>query len=532
MLLNRSDLEQMDEAYLKRLSPEQLLAVSARLLQDVKELHERLNQNARNSSEPPSRQPAYLESGALAPGEESSEKSGEEAPVEAKPEPGEGQEVGEAEPAREPAAAGEAQSGSPKPGEGESGARRAGKPVGAPGYGRTQILAPRETVDHRAEQCAACGAVLGDEAPFMPRLGFYQAELELGSVTQPGLQVVCTLHRYGETSCGCGHRTGTRPASGVEARPEGFESEATLSEWRLVGPLLASLLVCLAFRMRLSRPRIRELIQDWLQLELSVGVINQTLHEAGLAAAPVHEQLIDQAREAELQQVDETPWKEHGRVLWLWVFVSARVVVFVVGRRTRQVLQQVLTEAFTGWLMSDGHVNYRDYAKRLRCLAHLERKARGLAESLDADAKAFGEAALLMLAVVFKQVRDGPDQAIHQPFLALFKTFCELHWHARHEKTRALAREFLHDWEAIWAVLEHPDLPATNNAAERALRHWVIARLISHGTRTPQGSRVFAILASVIDTCRLRGLSPWTYLASVIAERRQGRVAPELPATA
>ncbi len=320
MLLNRSDLEQMDEAYLRRLNPEQLLAVSARLLQDVKELHERLNQNARNSSVPPSRQPAYLESGALAPGEE----SGEETPEDRKPKPGEGKEDGEAEasPARESTMAGEAERDSAKPDESEAGARRAGKPEGAPGYGRTQILPPRETVDHRAGQCAACGTMLSDEAPFMPRLGFYQADLELGSVRQPGLEVVCTLHRYGETGCECGHRTHTRPASGVDELPEGFESQATLSEWRLVGPLLASLLVCLAFRMRLSRPRIQELIQDWLQLELSVGVINQTLHEAGLAAAPVHEQLIDQAREAELQQVDETPWKEHGRVLWLWVFVS------------------------------------------------------------------------------------------------------------------------------------------------------------------------------------------------------------------
>ncbi len=67
--------------------------------------------------------------------------------------------------------------------------------------------------------------------------------------------------------------------------------------------------------------------------------------------------------------------------------------------------------------MSDGHVNYRDYAKRLRCSAHLERKARGLAESLDAEAKAFVEAALLMPAVVLKQVRDGPpDQAVINPF--------------------------------------------------------------------------------------------------------------------
>ena len=70
----------------------------------------------------------------------------------------------------------------------------------------------------------------------------------------------------------------------------------------------------------------------------------------------------------------------------------------------------------------------------------------------------------------------------------------------------------------------------TNNEAERALRHWVIARLLSHGTRTSEGSRVFAILATVIETCRKRGFSPWSYLAAVIKERRKGNAAPPLPA--
>jgi hypothetical protein len=42
MLRSRSNLKQMDEVYLRRLSPEQLLTVSERLLHDVKELHERL----------------------------------------------------------------------------------------------------------------------------------------------------------------------------------------------------------------------------------------------------------------------------------------------------------------------------------------------------------------------------------------------------------------------------------------------------------------------------------------------------------
>ncbi|MBF0625261.1 MAG: transposase, partial [Magnetococcales bacterium] len=86
------------------------------------------------------------------------------------------------------------------------------------------------------------------------------------------------------------------------------------------------------------------------------------------------------------------------------------------------------------------------------------------------------------------------------------------------------------DWDVIWLALEKPDLPLTNNEAERALRHWVIARRISHGSRTSEGSRVISVLASVIETCRKRNSSPWDYLARVIAERRKGNPAPPLPA--
>jgi hypothetical protein len=55
----------------------------------------------------------------------------------------------------------------------------------------------------------------------------------------------------------------------------------------------------------------------------------------------------------------------------------------------------------------------------------------------------------------------------------------------------------------------------------RHLHHWVIARRIGMGTRTPQGTRAFALLASVIETCRKRAVSPWPYLAEVIRQRTQ-----------
>ena len=171
----------------------------------------------------------------------------------------------------------------------------------------------------------------------------------------------------------------------------------------------------------------------------------------------------------------------------------------------------------------------------MRCLAHILRKARGLDESCHPVAAEFGQQVLKTVTQLIKgvyQARDDPTLNLveeHKLDLAQLRALCEQHRDHPHEKTRQLARELLNDWQAIWRVLEHPTLPITNNVAEQSLRHWVIARKISHGTRTPEGSRAFALLASVIDTCRQRGVSPWPYIAEVIVARCQGYPAPAMP---
>ena len=217
--------------------------------------------------------------------------------------------------------------------------------------------------------------------------------------------------------------------------------------------------------------------------------------------------------------------------------------MLTINRRTKETVKRILGD-FTGWLMSDGYKAYRDYLKRLRCWAHLERKAEGIAESLKKRAQEFGEVvlrALKTLKEVVYQAREraspGEDlEAKHEDLLKELRlAFEEYKYFASqkdgkiYEKTQALAREFLNDWEAIFRVLEHPHLPLTNNEAERILRHWVILRRPGYGTRTKQGSRTIGLLASVIETCRLRNVLPWNYLAEVIAERRKGFAPPAIP---
>ena len=132
------------------------------------------------------------------------------------------------------------------------------------------------------------------------------------------------------------------------------------------------------------------------------------MHEAARALEPVVEQeILESVRTVELLYADETAWKEHARVLWLWVFTCATATLFIVGRRTRAMVQHVLGEHFRNWLMSDGYGADRDHDQRLRCFAHLLRKAHGLEESLDAQAKQFGRQVLEVLETVIAAVYDA-----------------------------------------------------------------------------------------------------------------------------
>ncbi|VEP14628.1 hypothetical protein H1P_2770001 [Hyella patelloides LEGE 07179] len=57
----------------------------------------------------------------------------------------------------------------------------------------------------------------------------------------------------------------------------------------------------------------------------------------------------------------------------------------------------------------------------------------------------------------------------------------------------------------------------------------MIARNIGFGTRTSEGSLAYSSLLSVIETCRLRNINPWTYIAQVLRGARKGINPPPFP---
>ncbi len=169
--LKDHDLRQRDADRLRQLGqrqPAELVELSVRLLDDLKEARERLNQNPDNSSVPPSSRPPWSRN------EPPTAAAGEQEPP---PEP-------PPAPSPEDAAAAPRQST-----QASSPARRPGKPPGAPGHVPRCWPSPRRWTTIRTTACAA--------PPHSPRTGmcytgYPVADVTFGAPDHPVLGVIST----------------------------------------------------------------------------------------------------------------------------------------------------------------------------------------------------------------------------------------------------------------------------------------------------------------------------------------------------
>lgn len=199
MQISDHSLRQFDDAYLERLEEKALRSLSGKLLADLKEARERLNQTSQNSSRPPSSQ---------APWERPSP-----------PEPELTEEAEDGTPKAPPKRTPDTATQRSLPEVGAESKAQAGKQKGAKGVGR----AAPDRVDrqelHEPKRCAGCQGSLGEIAGSV-YTGYYEVD---GVRVEGGWQVRWTPHRWVEKTCPCGLMTRAMPwrdqAGGTECGP-------------------------------------------------------------------------------------------------------------------------------------------------------------------------------------------------------------------------------------------------------------------------------------------------------------------------
>src|SRR5437867_4691310 len=162
-----------------------------------------------------------------------------------------------------------------------------------------------------------------------------------------------------------------------------------------LGPEVLTLAAILNKQMGLSVGHTRQVLSYGFGLEVSRGGLYRALARMAGRAEPTYDGLVETARQAPVNGMDETGWKIGGRLQWLHVAVSAQVTVYAVlpGRGYEQSVA-ILGAAYDGFLIHDGWAPYYRFrlAFHQSCLAHLLKRCREMAQIASPAALAFPRA--------------------------------------------------------------------------------------------------------------------------------------------
>ena len=254
-------------------------------------------------------------------------------------------------------------------------------------------------------------------------------------------------------------------------------------------------------------------------LDLSVGALVGALGQVAQAGQPAVAALQAQVRASPVVHADETGWRESGRNGFIWTFTTPDSCYFVHGGRGKGMLDRVL-EGADGVLVSDCYAAYDHYpGAQQKCWAHLLRDIHDLRVRDPADAalttwadavQALHERAVAASQALAQVPAEAPARQQLRHSLLAELTALSHPWLADATAPQAvLCRRIVKYLHALFVFVLDPAVPPTNTAAERSLRHLVIARKISGGTRSAAGTATRLTLASLFGAWRLRGLNPY-----------------------
>jgi len=165
--------------------------------------------------------------------------------------------------------------------------------------------------------------------------------------------------------------------------------------------------------------------------------------------------------------------------------------------------------------ISDDYGAYKNsFAEHQLCWAHPQRKLRDVAESneIEKEKKEQCERAYLQFSKLYKNIRQSLGNNISpylkRRFQTIFNHIAESHVldPTPLSKIKSALRK---NKEKYFTFLNHPGIPVDNNKAERALRHLVLKRRTSFGSKTQRGAETTSILASVILSLKWNDPENW-----------------------
>lgn len=352
---------------------------------------------------------------------------------------------------------------------------------------------PTEEVKHVVEKCPDCGRRLSG--------GWVHDRRQVIEIPETPIRII--EHILIARRCGvCGKVH--IPNLGV--------AEGVLGKQR-VGVGLMSLVATLSIANRIPQRMVQRLLMGLYGVHISVGEISGILRKVGECSEGAVQSILREIRGSPNANADETGWREDGDNGYLWSvsIPNARYFEFDHSRASA-VIQRILGYCFCGVLGCDFYGAYNFYSGPIqRCWVHMLRDLKKLAEAHSEDRRVLEWVELVkgvyqMSGKIAKRgfakdVRVRLRQELETRLLATAQPYLTDKTAPQHVLAKRIDRHL----GELFTFVQYPGCPSGNNAAERAIRPAVIARKVSGGTRSPNGSKTRTNLMTVFGTWTVQG---------------------------
>ena len=288
-----------------------------------------------------------------------------------------------------------------------------------------------------------------------------------------------------------------------------------------LGTNIRQLVVFQSTVCQLSNNQIIDFADGCLRFKIAKGEICKILEEQAQKLRPAYENLKVRIRDNPVNQMDESGWKvakqgaKDGDYVWVTTPAKSTDTVFEFGKnRGGGNIKNLQGDDYTGITVSDDYNGYKnafEIGKHALCWAHPFRKFRLLATSKNLNKKK--KEHCRKEYIIFAKLYDEIKKVVDSPFKRktrlreknrLMKQFLKMTQIKKDDplKLKKIKKRMKEQRECYFVCVLNEGVPMDNNKAERALRHLVIKRKKSFGSKTSKGAKILSILYSV-------GMSLW-----------------------
>jgi len=291
-------------------------------------------------------------------------------------------------------------------------------------------------------------------------------------------------------------------------------------------------------------------------IQLDRSTLADWVGRAAWYLRPLRDHILERLRRSERLFADETtapvldPGRKRTKTGQIWAYAcddrpwggsDPPMVAYVYAADRKAARPEAHLQGFAGILQVDGYRAYTALARRHQqirlafCWAHVRRKFYELADSSPVAADVLRHIASLyavedeIRGLPADERRDARDQR-SRPIVDDLYRFLE----ARGRQVSAKAKlgeaisYALKRWDGLIRFLDDGRIDLDNNAVERAIRPLALNRKNALFAGSDEGGDNWAVIATLIENCKLIGINPHTWLTATLTSLANGHPASRI----